>query len=289
MRFLILGFGVLVYLAAANYSLAGEVATAARNGDIETLTRLLDEGAPVDEAGAAHPLHYACLKGQVGAASLLLERGADPNADSILGTPLMIAAKRKSSETVELLLLHGADINLTGGREKRSPLHEAASVGAVETVQLLLDRGADALVRSKLGQPPLHLALKRGHHAAAELLRPQTDWTPPSPPTDADISSADFAVGLDKIGECAGCHGLQKGVSEEGPALWNVFGRAKGSLRGYTYSKAMSAEDGVWDSAELDAFLADPTMAVPGTSMDQMRVPDRATRWALIAYLKTLK
>ena len=51
---------------------------AAKAGNIDTMTRLLNEGADVD--GAANgltALFIACENGQVDAAQLLLDRGAD--------------------------------------------------------------------------------------------------------------------------------------------------------------------------------------------------------------------
>lgn len=42
----------------------------------------------------------------------------------------------------------------------------------------------------------------------------------------------------------------------------------------------------VWNAQTLDAFLANPRPALPGTSMTYDGVPDRAERAALIAYLK---
>ncbi|WP_369324001.1 ankyrin repeat domain-containing protein [Leisingera aquaemixtae] len=71
------------------------------------------------------------MAGHEEAARILLEYGADPNADTALGTPLMVAAGRDRTELIELLLDHGADLEATGGREERTPLHSAAASGAV--------------------------------------------------------------------------------------------------------------------------------------------------------------
>ena len=51
---------------------------AAKTGDIDAMTQLLDDGAEVDRANekGRTPLWIACLKGHVEVARLLLEKGA---------------------------------------------------------------------------------------------------------------------------------------------------------------------------------------------------------------------
>ena len=51
----------------------------------------------------------------------------------------------------------------------------------------------------------------------------------------------------------------------------------------------MKAQKGVWSEAALDAFLANPRAAVPGTRMIYSGMPDAAQRAKLIAELKALK
>jgi cytochrome c len=66
-------------------------------------------------------------------------------------------------------------------------------------------------------------------------------------------------------------------------------GRGAGKAEGFSYSTAMAKSTLVWDAKSLDAFLANPKAAVPGTSMDFPGVSDAAERANLIAYLATLK
>ncbi|WP_171052699.1 ankyrin repeat domain-containing protein [Ruegeria sediminis] len=277
----------------AQGSKAGEVADAARSGDVGTLIRLLDNGAPVDEPGVASPLHFAIMSGHHETARILLERGADPNADSALGTPLMVAAGRDRTEILALLLAHDADPNVVGGREDRTPLHTAAFSGAAEAVQVLLASGADPLARAKFGDTALHLAVQKNRTAVAEMLREVTNWTPPQPPTEADLLEADTEKGREAVQVCQVCHPLAAGKFSKGPTLWNVVGRPVAGFNDFPYSIAMREDGGTWNIARLDAFLADPRMAMPGNMMaagnDRVEVTDRETRWALIAYLKTLK
>ena len=55
-------------------------------------------------------LHLAAQEGNLECASLLLERGANPQAKNGRGqTSLHLSALAQSTETVELLLLHGRE------------------------------------------------------------------------------------------------------------------------------------------------------------------------------------
>lgn len=90
---------------------------------------------------------------------------------------------------------------------------------------------------------------------------------------------------------CALCHSTDAAVSAgAGPGLAGILGRVRGSAPGYNYSDALrqaGAAGKRWDAATLDAFLADPAKAVPGTTM-LLNVPATAEREVLVAYLGTL-
>lgn len=89
---------------------------------------------------------------------------------------------------------------------------------------------------------------------------------------------------------CAVCHSVDKPPrSKIGPSLVGVVGRKAGTSAGFNYSSAMKARGQVWTAASLDAFLAAPSKAVPGTSMTFAGVKDPAKRASLIAYLKQQK
>ena len=85
---------------------------------------------------------------------------------------------------------------------------------------------------------------------------------------------------------CGFCHTVtdQNGA---GPHLSGVFGRKAGTVEGFGYSKALPASGIVWNEQTLDNYLADPSKAVPDTSM-QVRIPNAQDRADIIAYLKTV-
>uniref|UniRef100_A0A383VNM7 Uncharacterized protein n=1 Tax=Tetradesmus obliquus TaxID=3088 RepID=A0A383VNM7_TETOB len=78
---------------------------------------LLRYGASVDalRSGDMSPLQYAIgcriASQQVPLVQLLLQHGADVNAASAIGTPLIMAAYNQNTQLVRLLLQAGADVN----------------------------------------------------------------------------------------------------------------------------------------------------------------------------------
>ncbi|MDK2761795.1 MAG: cytochrome c family protein [Sphingopyxis sp.] len=98
------------------------------------------------------------------------------------------------------------------------------------------------------------------------------------------------AMGEQIFRRCVACHTIDKGGSNGiGPNLYGVAGRAVASHAGFSYSNAMKAKGGVWDTAALDTYLAAPMKAVPGTRMAFAGVPDAVDRKALILYLESQK
>ena len=104
----------------------------------------------------------------------------------------------------------------------------------------------------------------------------------------AGALAQDAAAGGMSFQQCAECH--SPGTSDAaGPGLKGVFGRRAGAKDGFDYSPALKKSAIQWDDKTLDAFLANPQKAVPGTSMAFGGDEDAKERADLIAYLKTLK
>jgi ankyrin repeat protein len=103
---------------------------AVRRGQADTVEMLLGEGAAIDarSSSGSTALYDAVLKQNGAIVSLLVNRGADVDARETTSgtTPLYAAAALGREEAVAILLLAGANPNLTG-KEGISPLQAAES------------------------------------------------------------------------------------------------------------------------------------------------------------------
>lgn len=139
-----------------------DVFDAATTGDVDVLRDHLDAdpGTATALAGDGFSaLHLAAWFGQVGAAELLLARGAEVESVADNGTglrPLHSAAAGGHEVIVHLLLDRGADIEATQGGGVRA-IHSAAHRDDVSMVRLLVGRGADPSAATDDGRRPADL------------------------------------------------------------------------------------------------------------------------------------
>ena len=118
--------------------------------------------------------------------------------------------------------------------------------------------------------------------AAIAVWRP---WQAAGAPETAEI-----AAGRTLAETCTVCHALDRGAPPRvGPHLWQIVGRPVGGVAGFGYSPAMARAGGVWTADRLDAFLADPAHAFPGTTMVYPGLADADDRIRMIAFLRTLR
>ena len=115
--------------------------------------------------------HAAVRAGDVAKVKQLLATAPElVDAKDWLGdTPLQVAVQMGSTELVELLLAHKADVNAKANAGW-TPLHWAAYWSRKEIAGLLLRHKADVNAQNSVGFTPLHWAAYRGSKEVAELL-----------------------------------------------------------------------------------------------------------------------
>ncbi|KAL7790500.1 ankyrin repeat-containing domain protein [Trichoderma afarasin] len=113
---------------------------------IEMMKLLLDNGAKIDQQGndGETPLHVACRKGTIETVRFLVDRGADVNAEGgRFGTPILAAAARRydAIPILTFLMDKGANINHHGGEwgsALQAPFHSYMYSPEVESFRFLL-------------------------------------------------------------------------------------------------------------------------------------------------------
>ena len=148
---------------------------ASDKGHSEVVRVLLEHGADVEAQNEDKltPLHRASRSGRGQVVRVLLEQGADAAAfDRNRMTPLHWASFGGYVEVTRTLLERSKDV---AARDKNgwTPLHWAAFEGRVEVVRILLKRGVDATVRDKAGRTPLHRSSSEGHIQVTRVLLEQ--------------------------------------------------------------------------------------------------------------------
>ena len=79
-----------------------------------------------------------------------------------------------NTKVARLLLEHGADPNAQDAHGV-GPAHDAAQTGFLETLQALVEHGASVNAPDRHGALPLHMAIREGHRRVVEFLAPRSD------------------------------------------------------------------------------------------------------------------
>ncbi|UKZ88775.1 uncharacterized protein TrAFT101_004511 [Trichoderma asperellum] len=148
-------------------------AALSRNAEVAKL--LLERGFDVNFTGTngAFPLWIAgpYYQGRDDIVKLLLKQGADVSQRHKYNneTALHYSTHWGNKTVVRLLLESGAEVNAQD-RDGKTALHIAAKEGDEAVLRLLLEKGADASMKTKAGKTALKLAAWRGYEAIVRHL-----------------------------------------------------------------------------------------------------------------------
>ncbi|CAM6121588.1 unnamed protein product [Calypogeia fissa] len=182
-----MGQNISVSVIGCGNLVGQQLVSAIREGDLGLVQRMVD-GDPKLLNGCLFydrqtPLHLAAAHGQLEVLSMLLERGALPNALNRSGqTPLMLACKSGRGTCIEHLLKAGANVLGFDFSYGRTCLHYACRGGHADCVLKILDTSRSGPVshswglarfvnvRDCRGQTALHMASRMGHASVVLLL-----------------------------------------------------------------------------------------------------------------------
>ena len=140
---------------------------------------VLNDGVDIDIPGKSNrtPLMWACTSASGEFIKTLIDLGADVNArrpdDNV--TPLIVAAFFNNYQAVNILLNHGAKVDIQDNKGER-PSHDSAKGGYFNVFKLLMDSGCKINVGTNNEETPLYLAVKNKHvHVVKYILESKAD------------------------------------------------------------------------------------------------------------------
>ena len=164
---------IAAVLAIALPVASAEIHDAARSGDLETVTALLEADPELLDArddNGMTALHWAARGVHAEVVIFLVKRGADVTVrDDNQVIPLHSLAYRGAAELVALVAVSGADVDaqIPSGT---APIHFAIQGGHAVTVNRLLALEADPDLSDALGNTPLLLASSYGLEDVVSVL-----------------------------------------------------------------------------------------------------------------------
>lgn len=130
------------------------------------------------------------------------------------------------------------------------------------------------------GEAPVAYAIDIGDEAESVDDIPDEDVD-----LDALFAEANADAGEAQWRQCRACHVMDEGVHGVGPSLHGILGREIEAIDGFNYSGALAQLGDVWTLEALDAFIANPRGAAPGTTMGYSGMRGQQDRINLIAWM----
>jgi ankyrin repeat protein len=150
---------------------------AAATGQTEWVRTLVKQDAALANTFAPDgfaPLSLAVFFGHQETVEALLVAGAEVNVatrETMKVTPLHSAAAARQLAIARVLIAHGAKVNAGQAESGFTPLHEAAGNGDIEFAKLLLAHGAEINAKMTDGKTPLAFAISRSQTEMVTFLR----------------------------------------------------------------------------------------------------------------------
>ncbi len=225
--------------------------SAIRENNLAQLRALLhqDEKTPKSSANVADdrgitPLMYAAEIGSPDAMRLLIDSGADVNAQNAFGSTALMWSVSDPVK-VRLLLDHGADVNAVAKSGRTALIVAAFTNPSAEVVKLLLAKGAKTAVMDRMHVTPLNAATFGNDTATVRLLLD----------AGADMETPDTFIGLNPLMNAAGNRNVEavKMLMAKGAAV-----NAVSKTEGLPKIQTGTVEFGGWTPLLMSAAFGPP-------------------------------
>lgn len=206
-------------------------------GHCDVVRALLAGGATIESEFSNNTLlGIAAKNGYFDILCVFLKAGADANKDHghpySLRKPLLLAAQNGHVEAVEMLIKHGAVVNIKSQRHLRvdqyqTPLLAAAGKGHAKVLSVLLENGADVNAAIYGNRTPLCVAVENGNaDVVLMLLEKGVDWSE----SEARTDQTPFFIAVKNNHLAIALLLLQYASAKEAPRP-NFFPVAKGEIK----------------------------------------------------------
>ncbi|XP_061095927.1 cyclin-dependent kinase 4 inhibitor C [Conger conger] len=126
------------------------------------------------DPSGANRLTSASARGELTRLQVILQNGADVNERNVFGRTALQVMKLGNPAIAEALLQANADPNVRDPLGGLTVLHDAARDGYADTLQMLVNHGADVNIQDNDGNLPLHLAAREGNSDVVRFLIQRT-------------------------------------------------------------------------------------------------------------------
>lgn len=113
------------------------------------------------------PIHIASKHGHLQCVNILLAHGADVNVQDVDGvTPLMMAVQENHPDVCDRLIQNGVDVNIAR-RNGKTALHDAAALSSDKIYDMLIAAGADDMLKAADGKTPKDIHKKQSPQSSS--------------------------------------------------------------------------------------------------------------------------
>ena len=136
--------------------------------------------------------------------------------------------------------------------------------------------------------PPMEPVVSKASADDISVAKAEEKPSVPDQPLNVLLATANVDKGKKVAKKCVACHSFDNGGKNKvGPNLYDIMGKDRGVVPGFSYSKAIKTMGGKWGFEDMNAFLKKPKKFMPGTKMSFSGLKKSGDRAAMILYLRS--